>query len=109
MGSLLYGMQCMQRAARAAMQAVMRPPPLYFYIALSVLVVLETLGVVGSLYYAASVRNGNVSSASNVASESARALERLLDAQRAPILQVATAISMVSEDVWGWVTMCGDA
>lgn len=90
-----------------------------------VLVLLETLGVVGSIYYAQSgekcwqtasdaspaprkscaptnahcgpaVRNNSIASASSIASTSARALERLLDDQKGPILQVATAIIMVS-------------
>ena len=41
-------------AVRSTISAFTRPPPYYFNVALAVLVVLETLGVVGSIYYAQS-------------------------------------------------------
>ena len=62
---------------------------------MAILVMLETLGVVGSIYYARSVRNSNIGAAVSIADTSARALEKLLDDQKGPILQVATAVAMV--------------
>ena len=81
---------------QSARHALLQPPPYYFYIALVVLLILETLGVVGSLYYAQSVRNSNIDAATNIALSSARDLEKLMDDQKGPILQVATAVAMVS-------------
>ena len=51
--------------------------------------------MVGSVYYANSVRNSNIGSAFSIADTSARALEKLLDDQKGPILQAATAVNMV--------------
>ena len=51
--------------------------------------------MVGSVYYANSVRNSNIDAAVSIADTSARALEKLLDDQRGPILQAATAVNMV--------------
>ena len=81
---------------QSAVHALLQPPPYYFYIALVVLLILETLGVVGSLYYAQSVRNSNIDASTNIAMSSARDLEKLMDDQKGPILQVATAVAMVS-------------
>ena len=73
-----------------------RRPHYYLWVALALLAVAETLGVVGSIYYIKSVQASSVSSATSVALTSARALEKLLDEQQAPILFLAAAIAMVS-------------
>ena len=81
---------------------LIQPPPYYFYIALALLIILETLGVVGSIYYAKSVHNSNIDAAIQIASVSARNLEKLMDDQKAPILQAVTMVTMVCDCVCPW-------
>jgi hypothetical protein len=69
--------------------------PLCFWISLAVLLVLETLAVVGSVYYSASVRQGTIDSATSIALDSATALEKLLDSSQAPIFAFASYITVV--------------
>ena len=55
--------------------------PSYVWISLAIFAVLETLGVVGSAYYAGSVSNQNRQTAQNIALQSARSLEKLMQDQ----------------------------
>jgi hypothetical protein len=73
--------------------------PAYFWMSLGLFICIETLAVVGSVYFALSVRNTNINNARDVTSESARYLEKLLYDQRAPVLSLAHWVKSVEYPV----------
>lgn len=70
--------------------------PSYWWIALSLFLALEAIAVVGAVYYTRSVQYSSMSQVTEVAKTSARALEKLLEDQKAPILFLSTLIQRVS-------------
>ena len=70
--------------------------PSYWWIALSLFLTLEAMAVVGAVYYTRSVQYSSMSQVTEVAKISARALEKLLEDQKAPILFLSTLIQRVS-------------
>eukprot|EP00798_Chlamydomonas_sp_ICE-L_P005109 gene5109-34911_t len=68
--------------------------PAYFWIAFGVFAIIETLAVVGCVYYTRSVRDDNIRVATSVAISSSRALEKLVDDQKAPILSLTALVEL---------------